>query len=135
VATQRATETVYEFFTAVCKLYWHKLWALVGQSRGIERMVLLSEFVCAAPTCGYGPQTVMWALFNSPLIMSNDLPNIDAASKKLLLNREIIAINQDVTHPGSFNVTDTKTYCKNLAGNVIVRGPSSCKHSHTPLCF
>ena len=33
---------------------------------------------------------VMWALFNSPLIMSNDLPNIGAASKKLLLNTEII---------------------------------------------
>jgi alpha-galactosidase len=41
----------------------------------------------------------MWALFNSPLIMSNDLPNIDAASKRLLLNKEIIAINQDVSHP------------------------------------
>jgi hypothetical protein len=32
-------------------------------------------------------QMVMWALFNSPLVMSNDLPNIDAASKKLLLNK------------------------------------------------
>ena len=53
---------------------------------------------------------VMWALFNSPLVMSNDLPNIDSASKKLLLNKEIIAINQDVSHPGSFNVTDAKTY-------------------------
>jgi len=48
-----------------------------------------------------------------------DLPNIDPASKKLLLNKEIIAINQDVTHPGSFNVTDSHTYCKNLRGGVI----------------
>jgi hypothetical protein len=32
---------------------------------------------------------------------------------------EIIAINQDVSHPDSFNVTDAKTYCKNLANNVI----------------
>jgi alpha-N-acetylgalactosaminidase len=64
-------------------------------------------------------QMVMWALFNSPLVMSNDLPNIDAASKKLLLNTEIIAINQDVSHPNTFNVTDAKTYCKNLAHGVI----------------
>ena len=64
-------------------------------------------------------QMVMWALFNSPLVMSNDLPNIDAASKKLLLNKEIIEINQDVSHPNTFNVTDTKTYCKNLANGVI----------------
>jgi hypothetical protein len=67
----------------------------------------------------YNSEQVMWALFNSPMVMSNDLPNIDSASKALLLNREIIAINQDVTHPGSFNVTDSKTYCKNLANNVI----------------
>merc|ERR1711865_636718 len=64
-------------------------------------------------------QMVMWALFNSPLIMSNDLPNIDPASKKLLLNKEIIAINQDVSHPGSFNVTDSHTFCKNLHGGAI----------------
>ena len=29
------------------------------------------------------------------------------------------AINQDVSHPGSFNVTDKKTYCKNLGGGAI----------------
>ena len=61
----------------------------------------------------------MWALFNSPLVMSNDLPNIAPEAKALLLNAEIIAINQDVTHPGSFNVTGDHTYCKNLANNVI----------------
>ena len=43
-------------------------------------------------------QMAMWAMWNSPLIMSNDLPNIDSASKKLLLNREILAINQDVSY-------------------------------------
>lgn len=64
-------------------------------------------------------QMVMWAMFNSPMVMSNDLPHIDPASKALLLNKEIIAVNQDVTHPSSFNVTDSKTYCKNLAGGVI----------------
>ena len=30
------------------------------------------------------------AMFNSPMVMSNDLPNIDKASKTLLLNKEII---------------------------------------------
>jgi hypothetical protein len=64
-------------------------------------------------------QMVMWALFNSPLMMSNDLPNILPESRELLLNKEIIAINQDVTFPSSFNVTDDHTYCKNLANNVI----------------
>lgn len=64
-------------------------------------------------------QMVMWAMFASPLMMSNDLPHIAPASRALLLNREIIAVNQDVTAPGSFNVTDEQTYCKNLAGGAI----------------
>jgi hypothetical protein len=64
-------------------------------------------------------QMVMWSMFSSPLVMSNDLPNILPESRKLLLNKEIIAINQDVTLPGSFNVTDDHTYCKNLANNAI----------------
>jgi hypothetical protein len=64
-------------------------------------------------------QMAMWAMFSGPLVMSNDLPNILPESKALLLNREIIAINQDTTSPGSFNVTDEKTYCKNLANNAI----------------
>jgi hypothetical protein len=64
-------------------------------------------------------QMVMWAMFSSPLLMSNDLPNILPESKALLLNTEIIAIDQDTAYPGSFNVTDDHTYCKNLAQGVI----------------
>jgi alpha-N-acetylgalactosaminidase len=37
----------------------------------------------------------MWALFASPLMMSLDLRNVDPAAKQLLLNKNIIAINQD----------------------------------------
>ena len=62
---------------------------------------------------------VMWAMLSSPMMMSNDLPNIPAESKALLLNSEIIAVSQDTTAPQSFNVTDDHTYCKNLAGNAI----------------
>ena len=64
-------------------------------------------------------QMVMWAMLSSPLMMSNDLPNIPAESKALLLNAEIIAVSQDTTAPQSFNVTDDHTYCKNLADNAI----------------
>jgi hypothetical protein len=46
-------------------------------------------------------QLVMWALFNSPLIMSNDLPNIDVASKQLLLNKVRVLF-------------DTQQYCRTL---------------------
>jgi hypothetical protein len=54
-----------------------------------------------------------------PSARSNDLPNIAPESKALLLNSELLAVNQDVTFASSFNVTDDKTYCKNLAGGAI----------------
>uniref|UniRef100_A0A2C9JDJ3 Alpha-galactosidase n=1 Tax=Biomphalaria glabrata TaxID=6526 RepID=A0A2C9JDJ3_BIOGL len=40
-------------------------------------------------------QMAMWALFASPLMMSFDLRSIDPQAKALLLNKNIIAINQD----------------------------------------
>jgi len=43
----------------------------------------------------YQTQFSLWALMNAPLIASNDLRNMNEATQKILLNREVIAINQD----------------------------------------
>lgn len=43
----------------------------------------------------YGTQMSMWCMFSSPLAMSNDLRNVNAATRRILLNKDIIAINQD----------------------------------------
>ncbi|RMX37256.1 hypothetical protein pdam_00011398 [Pocillopora damicornis] len=40
-------------------------------------------------------QFALWAILASPLLMSNDLRDIDARSRGILLNTEIIAVNQD----------------------------------------
>jgi len=40
-------------------------------------------------------QFALWAIMASPLLMSNDLRDIDARSRDILLNTEIIAVNQD----------------------------------------
>ncbi|XP_006633099.2 alpha-galactosidase A isoform X1 [Lepisosteus oculatus] len=40
-------------------------------------------------------QMAMWAIMAAPLMMSNDLRDIDPQSKELLQNRRVIAINQD----------------------------------------
>lgn len=40
-------------------------------------------------------QFALWAIFAAPLLMSNDLRNIPQASREILLNKEIIAVNQD----------------------------------------
>jgi alpha-galactosidase len=38
----------------------------------------------------------MWAMLAAPLMAGNDLSNMDAATKKILLNKEVIAVDQDV---------------------------------------
>jgi len=37
----------------------------------------------------------MWAMWASPLIISNDLRSVKRSSKRLLLNKNVIRINQD----------------------------------------
>ncbi|GAU99193.1 hypothetical protein RvY_10229 [Ramazzottius varieornatus] len=41
-------------------------------------------------------QMAIWAILAAPLIMSNDLRDIGHPYRRILLNREVIAINQDV---------------------------------------
>lgn len=36
-----------------------------------------------------------WAMFAAPLLMGNDVRNLTAAQQAILLNRDVIAINQD----------------------------------------
>lgn len=37
----------------------------------------------------------IWAILAAPLIMSNDLRSIEPKFKEILLNKDVIAINQD----------------------------------------
>ncbi len=43
----------------------------------------------------YQTQMSMWCMLSSPLAMTNDLRHLTDADRRILLNREIIAINQD----------------------------------------
>jgi hypothetical protein len=40
-------------------------------------------------------QFAMWAMWSSPLYMSNDLRNLRPEFKKILQNKAVIAVNQD----------------------------------------
>ncbi|TDE03265.1 glycoside hydrolase family 27 protein [Flavobacterium hiemivividum] len=44
----------------------------------------------------YQSQMSLWSIMNSPLAATNDLRNMNAETKRILLNTEVIAINQDV---------------------------------------
>lgn len=40
-------------------------------------------------------QMAIWAILAAPLLMSTDLKNIKPEMKEILLNKEVIAVNQD----------------------------------------
>ena len=44
----------------------------------------------------YQSQFSLWAIMNSPLYATNDLRKMNEATKNILLNEEVIALNQDV---------------------------------------
>ncbi|RUS81951.1 hypothetical protein EGW08_010296 [Elysia chlorotica] len=78
----------------------------------------------------------MWALFAAPLMMSNDLSSIGADAKALLLNKNIIAINQDPLGnqairlfevPGSLSV-----WVKKLASGGLAIGILNVNNQGTP---
>jgi alpha-galactosidase len=43
----------------------------------------------------YRAHFALWAMLAAPLMAGNDIPNMDAATRSILLNREIIAVDQD----------------------------------------
>lgn len=44
----------------------------------------------------YQSQMSLWSIMNSPLAATNDVRKMNAETKRILLNKEVIAINQDV---------------------------------------
>ncbi|CAL1263603.1 unnamed protein product [Larinioides sclopetarius] len=53
-------------------------------------------------------QLALWAIMASPLLMSNDLRSIEPKFKELLLNKDVIAVNQD-----SLGIMGKRIYNKN----------------------
>lgn len=84
-------------------------------------------------------QLGLWALFPAPLLMSNDLRIIDDKFKRILLNKEVIAINQDplgkpghrVFHNESLDVWVRELQSNSYAFGVLNRratsGPKTVK--------
>lgn len=59
-------------------------------------------------------QFAIWCLSASPLIMGNDLRNVSAASRKILLNKEAIAISQDLLGKMGYRIRPAATFNNSL---------------------
>jgi len=78
-------------------------------------------------------QLSIWSIMASPLIMSNDLRTVPAEYRKILLNKDMIAVNQDPLGQAGKRVTkrkedDLEIWVRPLSGNrmaVVVYNPNS----------
>ncbi len=58
----------------------------------------------------YQTQMSLWCMLSSPLAMTNDLRNLTPDDRRILLNREVIAINQDSLGKAAERKVNTDTY-------------------------
>ena len=65
----------------------------------------------------------MWAMMAAPLIMGNDLTNMPAATKAILTNAEVIAVDQDILGNQGVVVSDNgaglQVWSKKLSGGAL----------------
>lgn len=66
----------------------------------------------------YQSQMSLWSIMCAPLIATNDIRNMNEATRRILLNRELIAINQDILGQQAkrvWNSDDWNVFVKPLA--------------------
>ena len=79
----------------------------------------------------------MWALFSAPLLAGNDIEHMSADTKEILLNKEVIAIDQDALGQQGRRVKkdgDLEIWSKQLADGgravaLLNRGKAAAKIS------
>merc|ERR1712046_264287 len=69
-------------------------------------------------------QMAIWAMVSAPLMMSNDMTCVPATSKAILLNKDVLAVNQDLLGRMAFRFhvdsdTDVQLWRKELVGGAV----------------
>ena len=90
----------------------------------------------------YQTQMSMWCMFASPLAMSHDILNENAATRRILLNKEIIAINQDALGKAARlvqRIGECRVYHRQLTNNrqaiAIINPSDKAQRISLPLSF
>ncbi len=69
----------------------------------------------------YRTHFTLWALLGSPLMIGCDIRSMDDATREILTNRDIIAINQDPAYHQAFNASTRSSVVKNDEIPIYVR--------------
>ena len=106
-------------------------------------------------TCGdtdYKTQFALWALFSAPLMLGGDIRNMNDYCKKLVLNKNLIRINQDIESRAPYQVFQGKaqygsndwwtnedntalTFIKHMSDNEFAIGYFNLGEKSGDVCF
>ncbi len=75
---------------------------VVGMHGNSENDWIASQVVGGCTDTEYKTHFALWAIMNSPLMIGCDVRNMSAATKEILTNKDIIAINQDIECRGPY---------------------------------
>ncbi len=83
----------------------------------------------------YRTHMSLWSLLAAPLLAGNDIANMSAATKAILLNKEVIAVDQDALGKEAVRVSkngDLEVWARPLAGSawaagLFNRGPAAAR--------
>jgi len=75
---------------------------LVVGMHGHSDNTWIAEVVGGCNATEYKTHFALWAIMNSPLMIGCDIRNMTDSTKEILLNKDIIAINQDIECRGPF---------------------------------
>jgi alpha-galactosidase len=64
----------------------------------------------------YRTQMSLWAILAAPLLAGNDLSKMDETTSSILMNREVIAVDQDSLGAQGFRLAPLQTWVRPLAG-------------------
>lgn len=64
-------------------------------------------------------QMSIWAIWSAPFLISNDLRNLTAGAKELLLNKYVIAVDQDPLGVMGRMVSNVSGFARNSYPDVV----------------
>ena len=67
----------------------------------------------------YRTQMSLWAILSAPLIAGNDLTKMDATTRSILMNKEVIAVDQDSLGIQGHRVGPPQVWIKPLSGGAV----------------
>ena len=64
----------------------------------------------------YRTQMSLWAILAAPLLAGNDLSEMDETTRSILMNKEVIAVDQDEMGIQGFRLEPPQTWVRKLSG-------------------